>query len=53
VIANTRGSVFSLCERGLRGEAGYVKYPPMPVVACAGFRPSEDERRDVPAQIRR
>ena len=39
VIRNTRGSVFSMCERGLAGEPGYAKYPPMPVVRCAGFEP--------------
>ena len=37
MISNTRGSVFSLCERGLLGEPGYAKYPRLPVVRCAGF----------------
>ena len=46
VIRNTRGSVFSMCERGLAGEPGYAKYPPMPVVRCAGFEPrAYDARR--------
>lgn len=26
-----------MCERGLRGEPGYVKYPPLPVVRCEGL----------------
>ena len=38
VIANTRGSVFSMCERGLAGEPGYAKYPRLPVVRCDGFK---------------
>lgn len=25
-----------MCERGLRGEAGYTKYPRLPVMRCAG-----------------
>ena len=40
VISNTRGSVFSLCERGLPGEPGYAKYPRLPVLRCAGFEPT-------------
>jgi hypothetical protein len=38
VITNTRGSVFSLCERGLAGEPGYAKYPRLPVKRCDGFK---------------
>lgn len=40
VIRSGRGSVFLMCERGLRKEAGFVKYPRLPVVACAGHEPS-------------
>ncbi len=39
VIANTRGSTFSMCERGLAHEPGFAKYPRLPVLACAGFEP--------------
>jgi hypothetical protein len=42
VIRNTRGSVFSMCERGLAGEPGYAKYPRLPVVRCAGFTAGDD-----------
>jgi len=37
LVSNTRGSQFVMCERGLRGEAGYAKYPRLPVLECAGF----------------
>lgn len=46
VVRSGRGSTFVMCERGLRGEAGYVKYPPLPVIRCEGFRmatPGNDE----------
>jgi hypothetical protein len=43
VIANTRGSRFSLCERS-KTDARFPKYPRIPVAACPGF-----ERRE-PAQ---
>jgi hypothetical protein len=45
VITNTRGSVFSMCERGLAGEPGYAKYPRLPVVRCEGFL--EGAQRDI------
>ncbi len=38
VVRSGRGSTFVMCERGLRGEAGYVKYPPLPVLRCDGLR---------------
>ena len=37
LIRSGRGSEFSMCERGLRGEAGYAKYPRLPVTGCAGY----------------
>ena len=40
LIPNTRGSVFSLCERS-RTDPAYPRYPRLPVLECAGF-----ERRD-------
>src|SRR3954468_11134576 len=40
-ISNTRGSTFIMCERGLRGEPGYAKYPRLPVLACPGYQPAK------------
>lgn len=40
LIANTRGSRFSLCLRS-RSDPDYPRYPRLPVGECAGF-----ERRD-------
>jgi hypothetical protein len=40
VVRNTRGSVFSMCERSKTDER-YPKYPRLPVRACRGW-----ERRD-------
>jgi hypothetical protein len=37
-VPNTRGSVFSLCERS-RTEPQFPRYPRLPVVACAGHEP--------------
>jgi len=38
IVRNTRGSAFSLCERS-REDPAYMKYPPLPVLSCPGFRP--------------
>jgi hypothetical protein len=35
LVPNTRGSVFSLCERS-RTDPAYPRYPRLPVLACAG-----------------
>ena len=40
IVPNTRGSVFSLCERS-REEPEYPRYPRLPVENCPGF----EERR--------
>jgi hypothetical protein len=45
-VANTRGSVFSLCLRS-RADAGYPRYPRVPVRSCAGY-----ERRATPPEAR-
>lgn len=43
VIRSGRGSVFAMCERGLRKEPGFAKYPRLPVLACRGYeRPTTD-----------
>jgi hypothetical protein len=41
LVPNTRGSVFSLCERSLR-EPEFPRYPPLPVLRCPGYEPAED-----------
>jgi hypothetical protein len=38
IVRNTRGSVFSLCERS-RTDPEFPRYPRTPVVACAGHEP--------------
>jgi hypothetical protein len=37
LIRNTRGSVFSLCERSRSEPDRFVRYPPLPVRTCVGF----------------
>ena len=39
-VPNTRGSVFSLCERS-KTDPAYPRYPRLPVSSCSGY-----ERRD-------
>jgi hypothetical protein len=46
VVRNTRGSVFSLCERS-RTDPGFPRYPRLPVLECRGY-----ERVDGPAATR-
>jgi len=41
IVRNTRGSVFSMCERSKTDER-YPKYPRLPVERCAGY---EDRRK--------
>jgi hypothetical protein len=36
LIRNTRGSVFSMCERS-KTDPSYPKYPRLPVRECAGY----------------
>jgi len=38
LVPNTRGSVFSLCERS-RTDPRYPRYPRTPVLSCPGFEP--------------
>jgi hypothetical protein len=49
LVRNTRGSVFSLCERS-RTEPEYPRYPPVPVLRCLGFEPAPGD--EVPAPER-
>jgi len=37
LVRNTRGSVFSLCERSRSEPESFSRYPPLPVRECAGF----------------
>lgn len=41
LVPNTRGSVFSLCERS-RTDPRLRRYPPIPVLRCPGFEPDPD-----------
>jgi hypothetical protein len=45
LVPNTRGSVFSLCERS-RAEPDFPRYPRLPVLRCPGFEPGAAEDRD-------
>jgi hypothetical protein len=40
LVPNTRGSVFSLCERS-RTEPRYPRYPKIPVLSCPGHEPRD------------
>ena len=40
VVANTRGSRFSLCERS-REDPAYPRYPRLPVAECRGWQRRE------------
>lgn len=43
LVPNTRGSVFSLCERS-REDEGFPRYPQLPVLSCPGFEPAPAPR---------
>jgi hypothetical protein len=43
LVPNTRGSVFSLCERS-RTDPAFPRYPRLPVVECSGFERRVAER---------
>ena len=40
LIANTRGSTFSMCLRHRTEPERFPKYPRLPVAKCAGYEPS-------------
>ncbi|HEY1596522.1 MAG TPA: hypothetical protein VGF74_14080 [Thermoleophilaceae bacterium] len=48
VVKNTRGSVFSLCERSKEEPDSFPRYPRLPVLECRGFeeRATESGRTD-------
>jgi hypothetical protein len=37
IVKNTRGSVFSLCERSKTEPDAFPRYPRLPVLECRGF----------------
>lgn len=49
LVPNTRGSVFSLCERS-RTDPDYPRYPRIPVLACPGFEPAPEDEPPAPAE---
>jgi hypothetical protein len=48
LIRNTRGSVFSLCERS-RTDPDYPRYPRVPVLTCPGFEPAQPDAEPAPS----
>jgi hypothetical protein len=44
-ISSRRGSSFLLCRRSV-DDPRFPRYPPLPVVACAGFEPGTLDRDD-------
>jgi hypothetical protein len=38
VVSSARGATFYLCRLSV-GDPRYPRYPPIPVLSCAGFRP--------------
>jgi hypothetical protein len=40
LIKSDRGSVFYLCQRSAT-DSNFPKYPPLPVLQCAGYEPLE------------
>jgi hypothetical protein len=51
VVRSGRGSVFLMCERGLRREAGYPKYPRLPVMACVGYERAKNDQGPLEAAL--
>ena len=45
LVPNSRGSVFSLCERS-RDDPAYPRYPRLPVERCAGFAELPEGQED-------
>jgi hypothetical protein len=43
LVTTTRGSTFSMCLRHRPEPERYPKYPPLPVRACAGHEPRDDQ----------
>ena len=45
LVPNTRGSVFSLCERS-RTDPTFARYPRLPVESCTGFEQRDEKERE-------
>ena len=45
VVVSGRGSVFSMCLRA-REDARFDRYPRVPVLGCAGYRPRGSDAGD-------
>ena len=45
IIESRRGSRFWMCELS-KTDSRFPKYPPLPVVACAGYRPGANPVED-------
>ena len=41
IIESKRGSRFYMCELS-KVDPAFPKYPPLPVVACSGYRPNPE-----------
>ena len=41
VVPNTRGSVFSLCQRSRDEPERFPRYPQLPVLRCRGYQRSD------------
>jgi hypothetical protein len=48
LVPNTRGSVFSLCERSREEPERFPRYPRLPVVACDGYELREPTSTEPP-----
>jgi hypothetical protein len=48
VVRNTRGSVFSLCERSRTEPERYPRYPRLPVLECGGWEPVQRDDASEP-----
>jgi hypothetical protein len=47
LVQNSRGSTFFLCRLSF-SDPRFARYPPLPVLSCAGFVPCERESERTP-----
>jgi hypothetical protein len=52
IVRNTRGSVFSLCERS-RTDPRFPRYPRVPVLECSGYEPEPGAGEEPPGGVPR
>ncbi|MEI7624948.1 MAG: hypothetical protein WCK06_02255 [Actinomycetota bacterium] len=48
LVPNTRGSLFSLCERSRTEPDRFARYPQLPVGRCLGYLPRDAGPNDEP-----